>query len=159
MRKYKFCLFQNFTVSVAELWCNKCFLALADHIGVPVIGYWHAVWVNLIIFIIKVWCFDTWIKKLKYLFYQFLSSNFTNRPDSSEVSFHGSSRPPSYVPELNTAFSDQMDFAQRSANFWMRVITWCYERIMMSFFDGVIRVIIDKFNTNNISLLNLKCLF
>ena len=31
-----------------------------------------------------------------------------NRPDSSEVSFHGSSRPPSYVPELNTAFSDQV---------------------------------------------------
>ena len=36
-------LLQNFTVAVAELWCNKCFLALADHIGVPVVGYWHAV--------------------------------------------------------------------------------------------------------------------
>ena len=36
-------LLQNFTISIAELWCNKCFLALADHLGVPVIGYWHAV--------------------------------------------------------------------------------------------------------------------
>ena len=34
-----------------------------------------------------------------------------------------------------------MDFAQRSSNFWMRVITWSYERFMMGFFDGVIRVI------------------
>ena len=38
-----FYLLQNFTIAIAELWCNKCFLALADAIGVPVIGYWHAV--------------------------------------------------------------------------------------------------------------------
>ena len=38
-----------------------------------------------------------------------------------------------------------MDFTQRFANFWMRVMTWSYERFMMHFFDGVIRVILFFF--------------